>query len=152
MKILVINLKRWKRSFSIISAISIILTCCIIAFVCAEAITTSPLYAAALISESEKSVVIIDAGHGGEDPGAVGVGGVYEKTLNMEIALTLGKILTERGFAVMYTRTEDKLLYTEEENVKGLRKISDLKNRCKIAADYPEAMFISIHKIGRAHV
>ena len=67
--------------------------------------------------------VVIDAGHGGEDPGAIGRGNVYEKDLNLEIALCLGGLLEERGFAVAYTRVEDKLLYTEEENIKGIRKI-----------------------------
>ena len=37
------------------------------------------------------------------------------------------------------------MLYTEEENIKGIRKISDLKNRCKIAARYPNSVFVSIH-------
>ena len=36
-------------------------------------------------------------------------------------------------------------MYTEEENVKGIRKISDLKNRCKVASRYPGSLFISIH-------
>ena len=81
-------------------------------------------------------VIVIDAGHGGEDPGAIGVSGIFEKDLNLAIAYEVGNILEEHGFAVLYTRTEDKLLYTEAENIKGLRKISDLKNRCKIAAEY----------------
>ena len=45
----------------------------------------------------------------------------------------------------MYTRTDDRLLYKEDENIKGIRKISDLKNRCSIAARYPDSVFISIH-------
>jgi N-acetylmuramoyl-L-alanine amidase len=94
---------------------------------------------------SEKNLIILDAGHGGEDPGAIGINNVYEKNINLDIAFLIGEILCERGFAVMYTRAEDKLLYSEEENIKGFRKISDLKNRCKIAAEYPEAMFVSIH-------
>ena len=90
-------------------------------------------------------VIIIDAGHGGEDPGAVGVNGVYEKDLNLEIAFTLGEELKSRGYTVVYTRTEDKLLYTPEENIKGMRKISDLKNRCRISAEYHAPIFVSIH-------
>jgi N-acetylmuramoyl-L-alanine amidase len=65
--------------------------------------------------------------------------------INLALAFELGAALENEGYAVVYTRTEDKLLYTEEENVKGIRKISDLKNRCKIAAEYPNAMFLSIH-------
>ena len=90
-------------------------------------------------------VFVIDAGHGGEDPGAIGISGVYEKDLNLEISYLIGAALAERGYAVIYTRSNDKLLYSDEENIKGLRKISDLKNRCKIAAEYPNSTFISIH-------
>ncbi|MBE6645294.1 MAG: N-acetylmuramoyl-L-alanine amidase, partial [Ruminococcaceae bacterium] len=41
--------------------------------------------------ENEKNLVIIDAGHGGEDPGAIGKNGIYEKNLNLEIANLVGK-------------------------------------------------------------
>ena len=96
------------------------------------------------VSAGEK-IFIIDAGHGGEDCGAIGCNGVYEKNLNFEIAQALGEELSDLGYAVIYTRTEDKLLYSEAENIKGLRKIYDLKNRVKIAEDYPNAIFISVH-------
>ena len=89
--------------------------------------------------------VVIDPGHGGEDCGAIGVSGVYEKDLNFEISNELGSILSDKGFAVIYTRTQDSLLYTDEENIFGMRKISDLKNRCKIGAENKNAIFISIH-------
>ena len=90
-------------------------------------------------------VIIIDAGHGGEDPGAVGINGTYEKDLNLAIALTIGEELKAKGYTVVYTRTEDKMLYLPEENIKGMRKISDLKNRCKITAEYNDCIFVSIH-------
>ena len=105
----------------------------------------SDSYVAAISEATEKKTIIIDAGHGGEDCGAIGVSGIYEKDLNLEISTTLGDILAENGYAVVYTRTEDKLLYAEEENIKGIRKISDLKNRCKIGAEYPSSIFISVH-------
>ena len=92
-----------------------------------------------------EKIVILDAGHGGEDPGAVGKNGLYEKDLNLEITLEIGKALEEKGYIVVYTRTDDRLLYKEEENIKGIRKISDLKNRCKVAERYPESLFVSIH-------
>ncbi len=105
-------------------------------------------YSAALIptaSESVGATVIIDAGHGGEDSGAVGKNGVLEKDINLSVAFFLGEELSSRGYTVVYTRTDDRLLYKEEENVKGLRKISDLKNRCAVAREYPEAIFVSLH-------
>ena len=96
-------------------------------------------------SEQSRCTVVIDAGHGGEDSGAVSSGNVYEKDLNLEIALKLGEYLEASGYSVVYTRTEDKLLYTEEENIKGLRKINDLKNRTLIANSYSDAILVSIH-------
>lgn len=97
-----------------------------------------------VISEATK-VIVIDAGHGGEDPGAVGVNGCLEKDINLEMALLVGEELKKRGYEVVYTRTDDRMLYTEEENINGLRKLSDLKNRCKISSESSAALFISLH-------
>ena len=102
-------------------------------------------YTAAALTLAEKRTVIIDAGHGGEDCGAIGASGVYEKDLNLEVAKILGEEFMKSGYAVIYTRLNDKLLYAEDENIYGIRKISDLKNRCKIGAETPNAIFISIH-------
>ena len=96
-------------------------------------------------STSEERVIVIDAGHGGEDSGAVGVNGSYEKDLNLAIAMILGEELKNRGYNVVYTRTEDKMLYLPEENIKGMRKISDLKNRCKVTEQYGNCILVSIH-------
>lgn len=92
-----------------------------------------------------EKIIIIDAGHGGEDPGAVAENGLLEKDLNLQIAYEMGKALEEKGYIVVYTRTDDRLLYKEEENIKGIRKISDLKNRCKIAERYQDSIFVSVH-------
>lgn len=105
----------------------------------------SELAVPAAASPATGRVIVLDAGHGGEDPGAIGRDGTYEKDLNLSITLDVGRLLTEMGYTVVYTRTEDKLLYKESENIKGLRKISDLKNRCAVAAEYPEALFVSLH-------
>ena len=94
---------------------------------------------------ANEKLIILDAGHGGEDPGASSADGVFEKDLNLEITMMLGQMLIEKGYTVIYTRTEDKLLYGPDENIKGIRKITDLKNRCKVAKEYPEALFISVH-------
>ena len=96
-------------------------------------------------ASAPEMLIILDAGHGGEDAGATGINGALEKDLNLSVVNILGEMLTEKGFAVVYTRSEDKLLYEEWENIKGIRKISDLKNRCKIAKSYPNALFVSIH-------
>ncbi len=99
----------------------------------------------ALETMTEEKIIILDAGHGGEDAGTTGVNGKLEKDLNLQIVLMLGEMLSEKGYTVIYTRTEDKLLYMEHEDIKGLRKISDLRNRCKVAKEYPNAIFVSVH-------
>ncbi len=92
-----------------------------------------------------RPTVILDAGHGGEDGGAVGGNGVFEKDLNLTLAQTLADMLRAAGVEVVLTRTEDRLLYREEENIKGHRKEYDLKNRLSVAEKYPDAIFVSLH-------
>ena len=87
--------------------------------------------------------VILDAGHGGEDGGAVSAAGAAEKSLNLSIALALGDMLQACGVEVIYTRTEDDGLY--DGAVTGHRKMTDLKNRLAVRQAYPDALFLSIH-------
>ena len=94
---------------------------------------------------TDKKVIIIDAGHGGEDCGTIGVNGIYEKDVNLKIAFHLETYFSLAGYTVHLTRREDKLLYKESENIYGQRKIYDLKNRLLFAKDYQNAIFISIH-------
>ncbi len=90
----------------------------------------------------KKPVVIIDAGHGGEDPGAVS-NGLVEKELNLEIAKLLNEILVANGYQTHLTRYDDRLLYGEgEENRK---KYYDIRNREKAANGFENAIFVSIH-------
>ena len=145
MFIRIIDAKKIKKAFPLFKAICFFVMVMILGNVLTNAFFSNDEYVDAMILESERKTVIIDAGHGGEDSGTVGVNGRYEKDLNLEISFMLGEMLANEGFCVVYTRTEDRLLYTSEENIFGIRKISDLKNRCKIAAEYPEALFISIH-------
>lgn len=145
MRIYVLNFKKYKYIFSFLKIVSVFTVIALLSAFFLSAYSESEAYISAMSEENEKNTVIIDAGHGGEDPGAVGNSGVYEKDLNLEIAREVGEKLVEEGFAVIYTRADDRLLYNEDENIKGIRKISDLKNRCKIAAEYPKAIFVSIH-------
>ena len=93
---------------------------------------------------TEVPVIILDAGHGGEDGGATGTNGVLEKDLNLSLTRSLAALLRLCGYTVVETRTEDKLLYTEGTQ-KGHKKQSDLENRVAFAEKYPNSVFISIH-------
>ena len=89
--------------------------------------------------------IVIDAGHGGEDGGAIGINGGYEKDVNLAVALILRDILTEKGLNVIMTRSEDILLYDKDSDYEGHKKEQDLLNRRKIAETYEDPIFISIH-------
>ncbi|MCL2108871.1 MAG: N-acetylmuramoyl-L-alanine amidase [Oscillospiraceae bacterium] len=93
-----------------------------------------------------RPIIVIDAGHGGADPGCVGVGGELEKDINLAIALNLRDLLEFSGFAVVLTRDTDISIH--DAGIEGLRqqKLSDMENRKKIVMDYPDSIFISIHQ------
>ena len=145
MKIIVLDFCKKRMSTSIVSILLVtaILIACSIGVV--TQIFRDELYFESADAIPYDKIIILDAGHGGEDPGAIGVTGVYEKDLNLELVFEIGKILEEKGYIVVYTRTDDKLLYNEDQNIKGIRKISDLKNRCEAANKYPNSIFVSIH-------
>ncbi|MBQ8850493.1 MAG: N-acetylmuramoyl-L-alanine amidase [Clostridia bacterium] len=90
-------------------------------------------------------VVVIDAGHGGEDGGTVGQNGAYEKDINLSIALMLSDMLRANGIETVLTRSDDILLYDKNSNYHGQKKIQDLATRRKIAESYENAVFVSIH-------
>lgn len=90
--------------------------------------------------------VIIDAGHGGEDGGAVAYDGSLEKKFNLDIALRLQKILELYGFNVIMTRTEDKMTCDDNLKTQRQKKISDIRNRLEIINKFNNAIFVSIHQ------
>ncbi len=89
--------------------------------------------------------VIIDAGHGGEDGGAIGENGALEKELNLYISQALRDMLVSSGYSVIMTRDEDKLLYDTSVDYHGRKKALDLAERVRIASQYENSVFISIH-------
>lgn len=99
----------------------------------------------AAVSERSVPTVVLDAGHGGEDGGTVGVNGLLEKDVNLDIALRLRDLLAANGIPVVMTRTEDILLYDRNADYKGRKKSLDLAARRQIAEDTPDCIFVSIH-------
>ena len=91
-------------------------------------------------------VIIVDAGHGGEDGGAVAKDGTVEKNINLSISLKLEGLLRLYGYNVIMTRTDDKLIYDANAQTIREKKISDIRNRMKIINDNPNSILISIHQ------
>ena len=89
--------------------------------------------------------VVLDAGHGGEDGGAVSASGVFEKDVNLAITLALRDLLAANGVSVVLTRSEDILLYDRTVDYHGRKKALDLAARRKIAEETPNCVFVSIH-------
>lgn len=85
-----------------------------------------------------KKNIVIDAGHGGYDPGKVASDGTQEKGINLSIAQLLAGYMRQGGANVTMTRTDDEAL---SEN-----KREDLKYRAEFAADTNTDLFISIHQ------
>lgn len=88
-------------------------------------------------------VITLDPGHGGYDPGKIGVDDVKEKDINLAISLYLKEELTTMGFQVYMTREEDISLNTDTA---GSKKVSDLNHRVQIVSEHNSDLFISIHQ------
>ena len=101
------------------------------AFVSAKSTTDSP------------KCIVLDAGHGGSDPGKVGCGDVLEKDINLAIVYKLKTLFENKGFKVVLTRTDDKPLAAE--NSKNM-KIEDMRNRVALITETMPVMTISIHQ------
>lgn len=89
--------------------------------------------------------VIIDAGHGGFDGGAVAIDGTVEKDINLKISTNLANLLKSAGYRVIQTRESDVSTEDTESDKIAVRKKSDMKNRLELMHDYPDAVFVSIH-------
>jgi N-acetylmuramoyl-L-alanine amidase len=76
-------------------------------------------------------IIVIDAGHGGKDPGAISPNGFYEKTVNLDVALALTELLKKEGFRVIMTRSTDVFIELEE--------------RANIGSRNKAVLFISVH-------
>lgn len=90
--------------------------------------------------------LILDAGHGGEDGGAVAASGHKESDINLAIVLRLRDLLVFLGIDPVLTRTGDAAIYDSGCVTLREKKISDLKNRAKLVQNTDGAMLISVHQ------
>lgn len=94
---------------------------------------------------NERQCIIIDAGHGGVDGGATSCTGVLESAINLEIALRLNDLMHLLGIDTVMIRTTDESVYTTGETI-AAKKVSDLKQRVKIANQTQNAILLSLHQ------
>jgi N-acetylmuramoyl-L-alanine amidase len=88
-------------------------------------------------------VVVIDPGHGGNDPGKIGISGALEKEINLQIAKKLQLLLEAEDVTVILTRDSDDGLYQESDRNK---KIADMRARCTLIEETQPDLVISIHQ------
>lgn len=100
--------------------------------------------AALTVGNTQKApLILVDAGHGGADPGMVGVDGLEEKGLNLAIAKKLQEILKKKGYRVIMTRETDEGLY--EAGTRN-KKRQDLEKRIAIMEKEKPVLTVSIHQ------
>lgn len=92
-----------------------------------------------------KRQIVLDAGHGGIDGGAISYSGIPESRYNLEITLRLRDLFHLLGYETVMIRTEDVSIYTKGETI-AQKKMSDLKERVRIVNETENAVLISIHQ------
>lgn len=90
-------------------------------------------------------VVILDAGHGGEDEGAQSQNGTTEADTNLKITLKVQNLLEQSGCTVILTRSDQNAIYDLDSKTLRQKKVSDIKNRVKIGNSSSADIFVSIH-------
>ncbi len=102
---------------------------------------------AEVAARSGAPALLIDAGHGGEDGGAVGVDGTCEKDINLAIAQKLEIYLRVLGYRTQMTRREDRAIYDDTARTLREKKVSDIHNRSAMLEQMgPNALFVSVHQ------
>ena len=96
-------------------------------------------------SVKNRFCVVLDAGHGSPDGGAVGVNGTQEKDINLDVVLKLREILESRGLKVILTRESDSGIFDSNAETIHEKKISDMKRRLDIINNSNADLFISVH-------
>lgn len=93
----------------------------------------------------ERTVFVVDAGHGGIDTGAVSCTGLAESGYNLQISLRLRDLLELMGYRVRTVRTEDTSVHTSGDTI-AQQKLSDLKQRAAMADQTENSILLSIHQ------
>lgn len=93
--------------------------------------------------QEQKLCVVIDAGHGGSDPGKVGINGALEKDINLSVALLVKQFLEANDVEVVLTRETEEGLYDDNASNK---KVQDMKQRVSIIEQTAPALTVSIHQ------
>lgn len=95
---------------------------------------------------ADRSVYVLDAGHGGEDGGAVSADGLKESGINLDVTRRLDALLRFLGKETVLTRSEDVSIHSADAKTLRQKKVSDLKNRVALVNATADAVLVSIHQ------
>lgn len=95
--------------------------------------------------ESNQRILVIDAGHGGPDGGAVGISGTIEKDINLSVALRCELLMDLAGISTVMIRREDISLHENEALSIGQKKVADIRRRVEIVQSLSSPVLLSIH-------
>ena len=93
----------------------------------------------------EERIVILDAGHGNPDGGAVSDNGTIEADITLQITQKVKNILEQENIKVILTRSDENGIYDQNAKTISQKKISDIRNRVKIGNNSKADIFVSIH-------
>lgn len=138
----VLYMKKWNKLLPLLPAYFIIIALCLFIGIGGSRVLTAMSDSAAF---TERHTIILDAGHGGEDGGATSCTGILESSYNLDITRRLNDLLHLMGFKTKMIRTTDISVYTQGSTI-AEKKVSDLKERARIANTTENGIFVSIHQ------
>lgn len=126
---------------------SVVLLSCCLAVCLLAGLFHVPAGVAAYVPEAyELHTIVLDAGHGGEDGGALAADGTRESDLNLAITLRCDQLLGFCGVPAVLVRTDDRSVYSPGAQTLREKKVSDLRNRVSLVEQTRGALLLSIHQ------
>lgn len=130
-------MKEWKKAFLYLAMGAMLIATGFLA------VKETAFFATSRQAEAKKTRVVIDAGHGGDDPGKVGIDGSVERDINLQVAQKVKRLLEMEGIETVMTRTDEKGLYDSgAEN----KKVQDMKRRIARIEETAPEITVSIHQ------
>jgi len=131
------------RKRHLIALVAVVFLALFLARLVEEQVTLKTIKAMA--PAAAQRVVVVDAGHGGDDPGEIGKGGIEEKDITLAVAKKLADYLTQDGAKVLLTRETDTDLCDPATVGAAAKMMESLQRRVALANDNKAELFLSIH-------